>query len=116
MQDITDKEAYNTHLKSNSPLVVTVGAKWCGPCRKLKPLLHALAPTHPNVKFLYVDSDLNQDISNSLEIRSLPTTFIIYKKHRLCPSIKGADLSAIQKVLLNLGEAQLKIDTKLMDF
>lgn len=62
------------HYKGKEGLVVVkYGAEWCGPCKRLKPLLKKLAKEHPHVYFLDVDIDTEVgDHEDTGNVRTIP--------------------------------------------
>jgi thioredoxin 1 len=99
------------HLRGDKPLLVCVGAPWCGPCRKLKPLLKPIVNQYSHVQFLYIDNDQLPEIVDSLNVNGLPTTFVIYKKRQI-GSVRGCDLHGINKLLDKLKSEMVKVDSE----
>jgi thioredoxin 1 len=52
-------------------------AAWCGPCRAFAPIFEAAAARHPDVKFGKIDTDAEQALAMSFEIRSIPTLMVL---------------------------------------
>ncbi|BCZ17397.1 Thioredoxin Trx2 [Helicobacter sp. NHP19-003] len=63
---------------SQGAVVVDVGANWCPDCRKISPMMDALAKDYSQVKIFKVDFDQSEDLRESLGIKRIPT-LIFYK-------------------------------------
>eukprot|EP00339_Tiarina_fusa_P029125 CAMPEP_0117017230 /NCGR_PEP_ID=MMETSP0472-20121206/13485_1 /TAXON_ID=693140 ORGANISM="Tiarina fusus, Strain LIS" /NCGR_SAMPLE_ID=MMETSP0472 /ASSEMBLY_ACC=CAM_ASM_000603 /LENGTH=123 /DNA_ID=CAMNT_0004721541 /DNA_START=125 /DNA_END=496 /DNA_ORIENTATION=+ len=49
-------------IQEHEVCLVTFSATWCGPCKRSKPELEAMAPKNPDVPFGYVyEHDLEED-------------------------------------------------------
>ncbi|NJL97156.1 thioredoxin family protein [Candidatus Gracilibacteria bacterium] len=65
-------------LKNNSGLyLIDFWAEWCPPCRAMAPILEQLAPILPDVTFIKINVDDNQQLSGELEISSIPTFLLV---------------------------------------
>ena len=60
------------------PAIVDFYATWCGPCKKLSPLLEDLAQKYAGKIIVYrVDVDAEQQLAQSMGISSMPTLLFI---------------------------------------
>lgn len=60
--------------------VVYVGAKWCVPCRLMKPVLKEVRREGIKVvEFDYDNPEHNPYVTGDLKVVAVPTTFILYK-------------------------------------
>lgn len=76
--------------RSDVPVVVDVWAPWCGPCRVMGPEFQkAAAVVEPDMRFLKLNSDENQDLSARLGIRGIPT-MILFKGGKEVARTSGA--------------------------
>ena len=63
-------------------------ASWCGPCRAFAPVFEGAAERHHNITFGKVDTQAQQELSSTFEIRSIPT-LMIFKDGTLVYSQAG---------------------------
>jgi len=67
-------EEYKKLTQSHKLVIVDFSATWCGPCRKLSPLLDKIGAERPDdVKVIMIDVDSNEAIARSNSIEELPT-------------------------------------------
>ena len=69
--------SFNELIKSEVPVLVDFSAEWCGPCKMLAPILKEVkSKVGDDAKIVKIDVDANPAISQSLQIRSVPTMMI----------------------------------------
>jgi thioredoxin len=62
------------------PAVIDFYADWCGPCKRVAPIMDKLAKDyHGKVKIYKVDTDANRELSSVFGIRSIPSVLFIPK-------------------------------------
>lgn len=65
-------------LKSDLPVLMDVGATWCGPCKALAPIVEELSGEYDGkMLFAKVDVDEASDIAAKYRIRNVPTVLFI---------------------------------------
>jgi len=62
-------------LMSQSPVVLDCYASWCGPCKALTPLLKEAVERNGLATLALLDTEREQELTDSLQIKSLPTVF-----------------------------------------
>ena len=71
-------------------VVVDFTATWCGPCQMIAPLFAELSEKNPDVVFVKVDVDENQETAAACGINCMPT-FQFYKNGAKTFEMQGAD-------------------------
>jgi len=91
-------------LGSDRPVLVDFSATWCGPCRKLEPIVHAVASDFDSqIKVVKVDVDRAPSSAARFAVLSVPTLLILSDgqvKDQVIGLVSKQDLSdRIRKVL-----------------
>ena len=64
--------------KGDKPAIIDFYADWCGPCRKLSPILEEVATEFKKDIYIYkVNTDKEPEIAKAFGIRALPTLLFI---------------------------------------
>ena len=74
------KENFNATIENNDTVVVDFWAPWCGPCRMFAPTFEAVSEQHPNVVFAKLNTEDQQELAASFNIRSIPTLMVFREK------------------------------------
>ena len=74
--DTTDARFTADVLESDAPVVVDFHAVWCGPCRIMSPILAEMAEERPDVRFVKMDVDENQETAVRYGVLSMPTLIV----------------------------------------
>lgn len=70
-------DAGTWQFKGQRPAVVDFNATWCGPCRKLAPILKELAAEYSGrVDFYSIDVDENRPLAIAFGVQSIPMLLI----------------------------------------
>jgi thioredoxin 1 len=78
LQTVTDSDFAARVLEADRPVVVDFWAAWCPPCRTMAPILDALAAERPDVLFVTIDADTNQQTLVERQVLSMPT-FLVFR-------------------------------------
>ena len=78
VRQVTTAEFEEAIQDCSTPILLDVFATWCGPCQFMAPALEEVAQKlEGKVRVLKIDSDAEPDVSNTLQIRGLPTILLI---------------------------------------
>ena len=68
-------------FQGERPAIIDFHATWCGPCKRLAPILDELAREYKGEIDIYkVDTDEEQELAAMFEIRSVPSLLFIPKE------------------------------------
>ena len=71
------KENIQSTVEKNPMVIIDFWAPWCGPCKRFAPTFEAVAAKNPDVVFAKVNTEEEQELAASFEIKSIPTLMII---------------------------------------
>ena len=78
MKEFTDDNFEKEALSSDKPVVVDLWAPWCGPCKRLTPVIEELAAEYGDtVKIGKLNVDDNQQTAAQYSVTSIPTILFI---------------------------------------
>jgi thioredoxin 1 len=64
-------------------------ADWCGPCKKVRPIVEELSRDQADVKFQIIDVDSEGELTRKFDVKSIPT-FIRIEDGKEVARVTGA--------------------------
>ncbi|GLU47256.1 thioredoxin [Nocardiopsis ansamitocini] len=74
------KENFNETLEQKDFVLIDFWASWCGPCKAFAPTFQKAAEKHDDLTFAKIDTEAEQELAASFDIRSIPTLMIVREK------------------------------------
>lgn len=70
------KDNLQDTIANNEIVIIDFWAPWCGPCKSFAPIYDAVSEKHDDVVFAKVNTEDEQELAASFQIRSIPTLMI----------------------------------------
>lgn len=74
------KDNFSEVIENNDFVLVDFWAPWCGPCKSFAPIFEAAAEANPDVTFVKVNTEEQQELAAYFQIRSIPTLMAFREK------------------------------------
>ena len=75
--DINKHNFQEEVLNSDKPVLLDFWAPWCGPCRRVVPIVEEIAEERPDIKVGKINVDLESELANEFGVMSIPTLVVI---------------------------------------
>lgn len=93
MLNVSESSFKEEVLDADLPVLVDFWAEWCQPCKRLVPVLEAVAEKHNGqLRVVKVDLDANPDLGAEYRVRGLPT-LMLFKDGKMAAMRTGGGLS-----------------------
>jgi len=93
------KENFEKVITESPMVIVDFWAPWCGPCRGFAPIYEKAAEAHQDVVFGKVNTDAEQELAGTFNIRSIPTLMVFREKVVVFQQAGALPASALEQVI-----------------
>lgn len=87
----------------NDNVIVKVGGEWCGPCKRLEPILEMLRDKYEShIKYISIDCDDSPEIVSEYKIRNIPTILFIKQGEVFDKTVGGVTVEVLEEKIEKL--------------
>lgn len=96
---ITNHNFNDEVVSSGKPVLLDFWAPWCGPCRKLSPVVDKIAEENPHIKVGKVNVEEQKELAEKFHIMSIPALILMKEGKAVATSLGVKPQEAIEEMI-----------------
>lgn len=97
--EVTSENFEKEVLESEKTVLIDFYAEWCGPCKRLSPIVEEVAAEETEVKFVKMNIDNCEDIAIEYQVMSIPTLVVIENGKEVNRSVGLIDKEQVKDLI-----------------
>jgi len=102
------RDNFEELVVGNDSVIVDYWAPWCAPCRSFAPTFEKVSEDYPDVTFVKVNTEVEQEIAGHFNIRSIPTLMVFREKIIVYSEAGALPESALRALLDQVAELDME--------
>ena len=103
------KDTFEDAITNNDIVMIDFWAPWCGPCKSFAPIYEAVSEKHDDVVFAKVNTEDEQELAASFQIRSIPTLMIMREKIVIFSQAGMLPENALEEIIGKTRELDMEV-------
>jgi len=106
------KDNLQDTITNNEIVIIDFWAPWCGPCKSFAPIYDAVSEKHDDVVFAKVNTEDEQELAASFQIRSIPTLMIFRGQIAIFSQAGMLPESGLEEIIVKTKELDMDMVRK----